>query len=95
MENGPGEYNARRELALAAKVFCSESAVRACINAMSAVGITSYDLNQPFSELLNTAMALPIFDGGNVGVRKRHLQHLMGLETYDPWAATYGPSGER
>jgi len=52
---------------------------------------TAYDLNRPFADLLNHALALPIFDGGNVGVRKRHLQQLMQSPTYDAWAATYGP----
>lgn len=92
MENGPGEYDARRELALAAKVFCSDAAVKACTDAINAVGITAYDLSQPFAELLNAAMVLPIFDGGNVGIRRRHMQQLMLSPTYDAWAATYGPS---
>jgi alkylation response protein AidB-like acyl-CoA dehydrogenase len=39
MEHGPGEYDARRELALAAKVYCSEAAVRACTDAVNAVGM--------------------------------------------------------
>ncbi|KAK0632256.1 acyl-CoA dehydrogenase/oxidase C-terminal [Immersiella caudata] len=68
MENGPGGYDARRELALAAKVFCSDAAVKACTDAINAVGITAYDLSQPFAELLTSAMVLPIFDGGNVGI---------------------------
>ncbi|TPX09913.1 uncharacterized protein E0L32_008935 [Thyridium curvatum] len=90
MEKGPGDYNARRELALSAKIFCSDSAVKAVVDATNAVGITAYDLDQPFSELLNNAMVLPIFDGGNVGIRRRHMQQLMLLPTYDAWAATYG-----
>ncbi|RYO99107.1 hypothetical protein DL763_001708 [Monosporascus cannonballus] len=92
MENGPGDYDARRELALAAKVYCSDAAVKACTDAINAVGITAYDLNQPFAELLNTAMVLPIFDGSNVGIRRRHMQQLLLSPTYDAWAATYGPS---
>ena len=53
---------------------------------------TAYDAEQPFADLLNTAMVLPIFDGGNVGIRRRHMQDLMKAESYDPWASTYGPS---
>jgi len=53
---------------------------------------TAYDVEQPFAELLNNAMVLPIFDGGNVGIRRRHMQQLMLSPTYDAWAATYGPS---
>lgn len=39
MVNGPGEYPARRELALAAKIYCSEAAVKACMDAINAVGM--------------------------------------------------------
>lgn len=53
---------------------------------------TAYDLDQPFSDLLNTATVLPIFDGGNVGIRRRHMQDLMLSPTYDAWASTFGPS---
>lgn len=40
------------------------------------------------------AMALPLFDGGNVGMRRRHMQQLMMDPEYDAWAATYGPSSK-
>ena len=53
---------------------------------------TAYDADQPFADLLNTAMVLPIFDGGNVGIRRRHMQELMLSPEYDAWASTYGPS---
>ncbi len=39
MEKGPGEYNARRELALSAKIYCSDAAVKACTDAINAVGM--------------------------------------------------------
>ncbi|KAI1121827.1 acyl-CoA dehydrogenase [Nemania abortiva] len=89
MENGPGDYNARRELALATKVYCSDNAVKAVTDAINAVGITAYDATQPFAELLANVTVLPIFDGGNVGIRRRHLQKLMLDPAYDPWAATW------
>ncbi|XXH01691.1 hypothetical protein Hte_008052 [Hypoxylon texense] len=92
MEHGPGDYRARRELALATKVYCSDTAVKAVMEAINAVGVTAYDVEQPFAELLKNAIALPIFDGGNVGIRRRHLQGIMLSPDYDPWAATYGPS---
>jgi hypothetical protein len=53
---------------------------------------TAYDVDQPFSELLNNAMVLPIFDGGNVGIRRRDMQQLMLSEDYDAWASSFGPS---
>ncbi|KAL9606435.1 MAG: hypothetical protein Q9179_000401 [Wetmoreana sp. 5 TL-2023] len=92
LQNGPGDYNARRELALAAKVYCSDMCTKAVTDAINLVGITAYDADQPFADLLNTAMVLPIFDGGNVGIRRRHMQELMLSNDYDPWASTYGPS---
>ncbi|KAI0007247.1 acyl-CoA dehydrogenase domain-containing protein [Xylariaceae sp. FL0662B] len=92
MQDGPGDYDARRELALAAKVYCSDAAVKAVTEAINAVGVTAYDKSQPFADLLNNAMVLPIFDGGNVGIRRRHMQQLMMSPTYDAWASTYGPS---
>ncbi|KAJ4290004.1 hypothetical protein N0V88_006805 [Collariella sp. IMI 366227] len=39
IEKGPGDYDARRELALAAKVYCSDAAVKACTDAINAVGM--------------------------------------------------------
>jgi alkylation response protein AidB-like acyl-CoA dehydrogenase len=39
MENGPGNLNARLELCLEVKVFCSELAVRSVTDAMKAVGM--------------------------------------------------------
>ncbi|TGO46592.1 hypothetical protein BCON_0316g00030 [Botryotinia convoluta] len=92
LENGPGDYNARRELALAAKIYCSEKSVKAVTEAINAVGITAYSTEQPFGALLNTAIVLPIFDGGNVGIRRRHMQELMASDSYDPWASSFGPS---
>ncbi|GKU07296.1 acyl- dehydrogenase protein [Fusarium langsethiae] len=92
MENGPGDYNARRELALSAKIYCSDASVKALTAAINAVGVTAYDKKQPFADLLNNAMVLPIFDGGNVGIRRRHMQELMLQPTYDAWASTFGPS---
>ncbi|KAA8572003.1 hypothetical protein EYC84_001938 [Monilinia fructicola] len=92
LEHGPGDYDARRELALAAKIYCSEESVKAVTDAINAVGVTAYSSEQPFVDLLNTAIVLPIFDGGNVGVRRRNMQQLMASKSYDPWASTFGPS---
>ncbi|ROV87583.1 hypothetical protein VMCG_10609 [Cytospora schulzeri] len=90
IENGPGGWKARLELALEAKIHSSEAAVQSVVDAMKAVGIASYAKDQPFSRLLNDAMALPIFDGGNVGVRRRQIERIFQDTSYQPWAATYG-----
>lgn len=45
-----------------------------------------------FPELLNDAMVLPLFDGGNVGVRRRELETIISAKDYQPWETTYGKS---
>ncbi len=50
---------------------------------------SAYELNLPFTDLLNGAMVLPIFDGGNIGIRKRALQKLFMSKDYKPWATCY------
>ena len=39
LENGPGDYNARRELALAAKIYCSDACTKAVTEAINVVGM--------------------------------------------------------
>ncbi|QKX55398.1 uncharacterized protein TRUGW13939_02491 [Talaromyces rugulosus] len=87
---GPGEHEQRRELSLQAKIFCSDAAVQSCTDAINAVGISAYNLDYPFGDLLNTAMVLPIFDGGNIGIRRRALQSIFMSEGYQPWLTSFG-----
>lgn len=82
-------YDNCRELALEAKVYCSDAAVKSAVDAINLVGVSAYDLALPFTDLLNDAMVLPIFDGGNVGIRRRALQKLFMSEGYKPWATCY------
>jgi len=77
------------ELALEAKIFCSDLTVRAVADCMSAVGMSSYNTETIFPRLLNDAACLPLFDGGNVGVRRRALEKLLMAEDYQPWASTF------
>jgi nitroalkane oxidase len=72
------------ELALHAKVFGSETAVRVISDLMRIVGIDSYDRTLPLGGLLADALVLPLFDGGNMGVRRRQLHELMQMPDYDP-----------
>jgi alkylation response protein AidB-like acyl-CoA dehydrogenase len=65
------------ELALHAKVYCSEAAVRVITNLMRVVGIDSYDSDLPLAGLLQDAIAFPLFDGGNMGVRRRQLHNIL------------------
>ncbi|HUN44819.1 MAG TPA: acyl-CoA dehydrogenase [Acetobacteraceae bacterium] len=71
------------ELALYAKVFGSETAVRVISDLMRVVGIESYNRELPLGGLLADALVLPLFDGGNVGVRRRQLHELMQMPDYD------------
>lgn len=79
---------AAEELAVQAKIFGSESAVRVITDLMRVVGIESYDRETPFAGLLQDALALPIFDGGNMGVRRRQLHMLFKRSDYDPLSAS-------
>jgi butyryl-CoA dehydrogenase len=79
---------AAEELAVQAKIFGSESAVRVITDLMRVVGIESYDHQAPFGRLLQDALALPIFDGGNVGVRRRQLHAMFRRTDYDPLTAS-------
>ena len=76
------------ELAIEAKIFGSEAAVRVITDLMRVVGVDSYDLEAPFARLLQDALALPIFDGGNMGVRRRQLHMMLRQDSYDPLAAS-------
>jgi alkylation response protein AidB-like acyl-CoA dehydrogenase len=77
------------ELALHSKVQCSEAAVRVITNLMRVVGIDSYDSELPLAGLLQDAIAFPLFDGGNMGVRRRQLHAIFREAGYSP-LATFG-----
>jgi len=77
------------ELALEAKIYCSDLAVNVVADAMKVVGVSSYDKDSPFPKLLNDAMCLPLTGGGNIGVRRRQLEQLFMADDYQPWASTY------
>ncbi|KAF2486065.1 putative acyl-CoA dehydrogenase [Neohortaea acidophila] len=87
LENGPGDFKARQELCLESKIFASDNCVKCVTDAMSAVGMLSYRTDQPFARLLNDAMCLPLFDGGNIGIRRRQMEKIFQQEDYDPMSA--------
>lgn len=45
LEHGPGDYDARRELALAAKIYCSDACTKAITDAINVVGMYAKSLN--------------------------------------------------
>lgn len=73
-----------------AKVYASEASMEVVLLGMAVVGMESYSERQRFPRLLRDAACLPLFDGGNVGVRRRELQRLFESESYDPLAFAYG-----
>src|ERR1700748_2541113 len=76
--------------AVQAELLGSEAAVRVITDLMRVVGIESYDHEAPFARLLQDALALPIFDGGNMGVRRRQLHAMLMQPAYDPLTACGG-----
>jgi butyryl-CoA dehydrogenase len=78
---------AAEELAIEAKIFGSETAVRVLMDLMRVVGVESYDHAVPLGRLLRDALALPLFGGGNTGVRRRRLHAILQRTEYDPLAA--------
>jgi butyryl-CoA dehydrogenase len=73
-----------QELAIEAKVYGSETAVRVLTDLMRVVGVESYDHALPLGRLLTDALALPLFGGGNIGVRRRQLHAILKRPEYDP-----------
>ena len=58
--------------------------MRVITDLMRVVGVDSYDHQLPLGHLLQDALALPIFDGGNMGVRRRQLHAMLKRPDYDP-----------
>jgi len=76
------------ELAIQAKIYGSETAVRVITDLIKVVGVDSYDHELPLGRLLQDALALPIFDGGNMGIRRRQLHTMLKQPNYDPLLAS-------
>ena len=87
-----------QELAIMTKVYCSEAAVDTIYDCMRIVGITSYtrDLS-PLERIMRDAMVFPLYDGGNVGVRRRQLHEMLREPGYESMLAARGevPPWER
>jgi hypothetical protein len=44
----------------------------------------------PLAGLMQDALCFPLYDGGNMGVRRRQLHNLFRTPGYDPMAAAEG-----
>lgn len=49
----------------------------------------AYSKDTDFPRLLNDAVVLPLFDGGNYGIRRRQMEEIMTQKEYNPWATLY------
>ncbi len=63
------------ELALHAKIFGSEMGVEVINRLMNVIGAQAYDSNFPLMTYLSQALAYPVIEGSNTGIR-RQLQDL-------------------
>ena len=80
-----------QELAIAAKIHCSEAATSVVWDCMRLVGIASYTKNfSPLERIMRDTMAFPLYDGGNLGIRRRQLHDLFREADYDPLGAAFG-----
>nr|WP_277988444.1 acyl-CoA dehydrogenase [Salipiger thiooxidans] len=77
------------ELAVMTKVFCSETSVNVVYDAMRVVGVDSYTDLHPLADLMNDAMCFPLYDGGNMGARRRNLHEMIKDPNYSPLTAPY------
>ncbi len=74
-----------------AKVYCSEAAVSAVYDCMRLVGIASYTKTlAPLERIMRDAMAFPLYDGGNMGVRRRQLHEMLRQPGYHSMLAAHG-----
>ncbi|KAF5575468.1 acyl dehydrogenase [Fusarium pseudocircinatum] len=89
LDSGPGDAKARFEACLEAKIHSSDSAIQCVYECMQVVGMTSYANDTGFPRLLADAAVFPLFDGGNIGIRRRQFQRLMCEDSYQPWANLY------
>ena len=71
------------EIAVMTKVYCSEQAVQCVYDAMRVVGVESYTRDHPLERLLRDALVFPLYDGGNMGVRRRQLHGILCSPGYD------------
>jgi alkylation response protein AidB-like acyl-CoA dehydrogenase len=78
------------ELAIMAKVHCSELCVQTIYDLMRVVGVESYTPHTPLERLLRDALVFPLYDGGNMGIRRRQLHDMLRQPGYDQMLAAEG-----
>jgi alkylation response protein AidB-like acyl-CoA dehydrogenase len=79
-----------QELAIMSKVYCSETATTTIYDCMRLVGIASYTKHlAPLERIMRDAMAFPLYDGGNLGMRRRQLHDMFRQPGYDSMLAAH------
>jgi alkylation response protein AidB-like acyl-CoA dehydrogenase len=78
------------ELAIMAKVYCSEACVQTVYDLMRVVGVESYTPHTPLERILRDALVFPLYDGGNMGIRRRQLHDILRHPDYDQMLAAEG-----
>ncbi|NMO00035.1 acyl-CoA dehydrogenase family protein [Gordonia sp. TBRC 11910] len=78
------------ELGHMAKVHCSELSVQAVYDTMRLVGVDGYGDQTPIAAIMNDVLCFPVYDGGNMGVRRRQLHALLRRDTYNAMASAEG-----
>jgi len=81
------ETTGNQELAIETKVYCSELAVQVVYDAMRIVGVESYTKRTPLERLMRDALVFPLYDGGNMGIRRRQLHAMLREPGYDSMRA--------
>jgi acyl-CoA dehydrogenase len=76
-----------RELSNMVKIYNSELAVQTVYDAMRLVGVESYGDRTPLGAIMQDVLCFPVYDGGNMGVRRRHLHEMLRTPGYDHLAA--------
>ena len=78
------------ELAIMTKIYASELCVQVVYDAMRLVGVDSYTELTPLAGLMQDALCFPLYDGGNMGVRRRQLHRKFQEAGYEPMASAEG-----
>lgn len=57
---------------------------------MRVVGVNSYGDQTPIAAIMEDVLCFPVYDGGNMGVRRRQLHALLKSADYDPMESSAG-----
>jgi hypothetical protein len=57
-------------------------------DAMRLVGVDGYSDLSPLPAIMQDVLCFPVYDGGNMGVRRRQMHEMMRQNNYDPLAVS-------